>query len=256
MAGTTISPPQCCWRRCSPRGCAAWCWRRRWWCTGRASTPAPTTAWSTRCRGGAPTSTPGSSSIAVRPAGCRSPGGSSTRMRRCGRAACTRPARPRRSITRWRGRSRAAARWWHCATTTCTAPGCRAIPPIPGWPRSSVRPSKRTNRQGFSRTAGRCVTSCTSTTWPRRTSRRRPLTLMALPPSTSVPGAPSRSSRWPPRCPMRAKARPRRSSPGNTAAGMCVTSSPTPPAPSRCWASGRPSIRATGLGEFAFAPLR
>ena len=130
---------------------------------------------------------------------CRSPGGSSTRMPRCGRAACTRPARPRRSITRWRGRSRAAARWWRCAITTSTDPGCRATPPIPGWPRSSARHWKKTSRQGFSRTAGRCVTSCTSTTWPRRTcAARSKRTVRASRRSMSVPGGRSRSSRWPP----------------------------------------------------------
>ena len=169
-AATTISPPRCCWRRCSPPGCAVWCWRRRWWCTGRATTPAPSTGWSTRCRGGAPTSTPGSSSIAVRL--CGVPVALAARRRGCPAAA----AQPVRGQQDRAGALRAgvvgvdaAARWWRCATTTSTAPACRATPPIPGWPRSSARHWKRASRQGFSRTAGRCVTSCTSTTWPRRT---------------------------------------------------------------------------------------
>ncbi len=29
---------RCCLRRCSPRVADGWCWRRRWWCTGRAGT--------------------------------------------------------------------------------------------------------------------------------------------------------------------------------------------------------------------------
>ena len=68
-------------------------------------------------------------------------------------------------------------------------------------------PRKEPSRQGFSKTAGRCVTSCTSTTWPPPTSRRPPLTLMALLPSMSAPGGPSRSWRWPARCATRAQAR-------------------------------------------------
>ena len=106
-------------------------------------------ATSTRCRGGAPTSTPGISSTAARSVAKSCSGASSTRMPRCGRAACTRPARPRRSITRWRGRSRRAARWWRCATTTSTVPGCRATPRIPGWRRSSARHWKRRAAKGF-----------------------------------------------------------------------------------------------------------
>ena len=125
--------------------------------------------------------------------------------RRCGRAACTRPARWRRSITRWRGRRRRVARWWRCATTTCTAPGCRATPRIPGWRRSSARHWKKADHQGFSKMAGRCVTSSTSTTWPPPTCGGRRRTATASPRSTSAPGDPSRSSRWPRRCARRAE---------------------------------------------------
>lgn len=132
MAATTISPPRCCWRRCSPPGSAVWCWRRRWWFTGRGAMTVPSMDRSTRCRGGEPTWTMGSSSTVARGAASQSSGNWSTRMPRCARAACTRPARPRRSTTRWRGRKRVAVRWWRCATTTSTAPACRATPPTPG----------------------------------------------------------------------------------------------------------------------------
>ena len=60
---------------------------------------------STRCRAPAPISTPACSSTAARSAVRNWRGGWSARTRRCGRAACTRRARPRRSTTRWRGRS-------------------------------------------------------------------------------------------------------------------------------------------------------
>ena len=68
------------------------------------------------------------------------------------------------------GASRPAGRWSRCATTTSTAPACRATRPTPGWRRSSAPRSKRATCQGFSRTAGRCATSSTSTTSPRPTS--------------------------------------------------------------------------------------
>ena len=66
------------------RGVGGWCWRRRWWCTARAATTARSTGRSNRCRGGAPTSTPGASSTAARSAGRSWPGGWSARTRRCG----------------------------------------------------------------------------------------------------------------------------------------------------------------------------
>ena len=58
----------------------------------------------------APISTPACSSTAARSAASSCGGGWSARTRRCGRAACTRRARPPRSTTRWRGLRRRAAR--------------------------------------------------------------------------------------------------------------------------------------------------
>ena len=81
-------------------------------------------------------------------------------------------ARPRRSITRWRGPSRRAARWSRCAITTSTAPACPATRRTRGSRRSSAPHSKQATCQGFSRTVGRCATSSTSTTSPRPTSRQ------------------------------------------------------------------------------------
>ena len=106
-AATTTTAPRCCSPRCSPRAANGWCWRRRWWSTGRAATTArehgagrPAAAHARRPRRrGVRAPLPGA-------AASRSSGGWSVRTRRCGRAACTRPARPRRSITRWRGRRR------------------------------------------------------------------------------------------------------------------------------------------------------
>lgn len=95
---------------------------------GQGAMTVPSMDRSTRCRGGEPTWTMGSSSTVARGAASQSSGNWSTRMPRCARAACTRPARPRRSTTRWRGRKRVAVRWWRCATTTSTAPACRATP--------------------------------------------------------------------------------------------------------------------------------
>ena len=90
----------------------------------------------------------------------------STRTPRCGREACTRRASSRRSTMRWHGRSRRAARWSRCGTTTSTGRTCRATPRTPGSRRSSGRSSKRAMCRGFTRTAGRCATSFTSTTSP------------------------------------------------------------------------------------------
>ena len=64
-----------------------------------------------------------------------------------------------------------AALWSRCAITTSTARTCRATPRTPGWRRSSAPSSKPATCQGFSKTAGRCATSFTSTTSPRPTSR-------------------------------------------------------------------------------------
>ena len=47
-------------------------------------------------------------------------------------------------------------------TTTCTGPGCHGTRRTPASPRSSARRSSAGRRRGSSRTAARCVTSCTS----------------------------------------------------------------------------------------------
>ena len=56
-----------------------------------------------------------------------------------------------------------------CATTTCTAPGCRGTPHTRAWPRSSAPAWRTACRRGCSRTAASAATSCTSATWPGRT---------------------------------------------------------------------------------------
>lgn len=106
---------------------------------------------------------------------------------------------------------------------------------------------EKASHQRFSKTAARCGTSCTWTTWPRRTSPRCiwvKRTATGLPRSTSVPGAPSRSFRWQPRYATPAVARCPRPSPGTTAAATCATLSPIPRGPPACSGSARPSIQA------------
>ena len=78
----------------------------------------------------------------------------------------------------------------------------------------------------------------------------------ASPPSTSVLGGRSRSWRWPPHCPARATAQFHPSSPGNTAAGMCATSWPTPARAEQVLGFRAAVDPREGLREFAFAPLR
>ena len=93
--------------------------------------------------------TPGFSSTAARSAANSWSGGWSTRTRRCGRAACMRRARSRRSTTRSRGAEPGGARWSRCDITTSTGRTCRATPRTPGWPRSSAPRSSTAARQGF-----------------------------------------------------------------------------------------------------------
>ena len=254
-AATTTSPPRCYSRRCSRRAAGGWCWPRRWWSTGRAATNARNTVSSIRFRAREPTSTAASSSTAARSADSRWGGGWSTRTHPFGRAVCTRRARPRRSTTRWHGRSRPADRWSRCAITMSMGRACRATPRIRGWRPSSAPSSKRATCQGFSKTAGRCGTSFTSTTSPRPTSRPSTRIWMASRRSTCARGGRSRSWRWRPSC-ARPAAMCCRTSPASTAAATCATSSPTRPAPAEQLGFRAAIDPRDGLREFAYAPLR
>ena len=116
------------------------CWPARWSSTGRAATTAASTASSGRARAPPTTSPPGGSNRPARVCGARPRPG----PRRRGRAA--RPAQRLRrhqarpgAPGRGAGRARPGARCGRCATTTCTARGCRATPRTPGWRRCSGR---------------------------------------------------------------------------------------------------------------------
>ena len=169
---TTTSAPRCCWPRWPARVCAGWCWRHRWSCTARVVTPARSTATWCRCPGGARTSMPAPSTRAARCATGRSAGTSWVRTRRSGRAAAMRSRRSRRSSTPTPGRRSSRAAAWRCATTTCTDRTCRRTRRTRVWRRSSAPRWRVARGRRCSRTAPRCATSCTSTTWRRPTWRR------------------------------------------------------------------------------------
>ena len=87
-----------------------WCWPARWWCTARVSTPAPSTAYSSRPRGAGQHSTRATSRTTARTVAGHSRGSSSPRTRGSTRGAATRPARSPRSTTPSRGHDRRGSR--------------------------------------------------------------------------------------------------------------------------------------------------
>ena len=178
------------------------CWRRRWWCTARGATPArstataprPRSAPSRRWRPGGSTPLPGLSPRPALGAGRR---GRAARPAQQLRRQQGRPGALRGGVgaAGGRGRGRAALpqrlRAGHAARHAVLRASRR----------SSARPWSAGSRRGCSRTAGRCATSCTSTTSPAPTCWRSSgvatrATGALRAPTTSAPGRRSRSPTW------------------------------------------------------------
>ena len=145
---TTTSARPCCSPPCTRRASPGSCWPGRWSSTARAATPAASTASCGRGPATPTTSPPGGSSRPARSAAATSTPAWCPRTRRSTRAAPTPPPSSPRSTWRARGRARPGERCGRCATTTCTARGCRATPPTPGWRRCSGRRWNAANRRG------------------------------------------------------------------------------------------------------------
>ena len=115
-----------------------------------------------------------SSSRAARCARRRWYSGRSARTHRSIRATPTPRPRWRRSTWPRLGAADRRRRGRRCATTTCTARGCRATPPTSGVAAIFRSAWSTASRRGCSRTAGSAATSCTSrrrrgpTCWPFR----------------------------------------------------------------------------------------
>ncbi len=189
-AATTTTPPRCCWRRCSPRAASGWCWRRRWWSTARAGyscaehgvvDPLPRTR-------------------ADLDAGVfehRCPiGGEQLQWQLVDEDA---PLRPRSLYAA----SKVAQENYALAWAEATGGSVVALryhnvygPNMPrDTPYSGVAAIFRSELeaamcQGFSRTAGRCATSSTSTTSPPPTSRRSMRTSDGFTPANVCSGRP------------------------------------------------------------------
>lgn len=254
----TISAPPSCSPRRPGRACGGWCSPGRWSSTGRAVTRARGTAWCGRDRAPSPTWTRAGSSPPAPGAARTWPRAWSARTPRPTRATCTpRPSWPRST---WPppGPGRPARRRCHCATTTCTAPGCPATPRTPASPPSSAPRWPAARRRASSRTAASAGTSCTCGTWPPRTSPRwSPPGRRRAPSAPTTPAAVSRTPwvRWPSPCPPRTAA-PSPSSPASTASATSGTSPRTPRACGPTWTGGPGSDSREGMREFARDGLR
>ena len=155
------------------RASTGWCWPPRWSSTARAATPAPSTATRCRRRGARPRSTPATSRTTARSA-----------ARPLDWALVDEDARldPRSVVRRQQGRPgalrlclgapgrRAGGR--AALPQRLRARACRGTRRTPASRRCSAPPSSAASRRRSSRTAARCATSCTSTTWPGPTSPR------------------------------------------------------------------------------------
>ena len=187
---------------------------------------------STRCRAGAPTSTPGSSSTAARSAARSCAGGWSTRMR---------ALRPRSLYAASKTAQEHYALAWAESTGGSVValryhnvygPGMPRDTPYSGVAaifRSALEkgePPRVFEDGGQMRDfvhvddVAAANLAAASSTARRATASRRPM---------SARGGPSRSWRWPPRCATHATGTCPRWSPGSTAAATCATSSPTRP---------------------------
>ena len=126
-------------RRWPAPASAGWCWPARWSSTARAATTAPGTASSRPAARRRADLDAGRFEPAVpaRAAGS-SPGGTVPEDARWTRATPTpRPSSAQEHLAAaWAPRPAAARS--PCATTTSTAPTCRATPPTPAWRRSSA----------------------------------------------------------------------------------------------------------------------
>ena len=254
---TTTWARRCSSPRCTPPGCAGWCWRARWSSTARAATTARSTGRCAPARGRRPTSTPGASSRAAPGAAATWSRGWSARTPRSTRAAPTPPPRPPRSTSWPRGRGRRAELPGRCATTTSTGRGCRATRRTQGSRRSSAPRWNGARRRGCWRTAVSGATSCTSPTSPRPTCSpwRRTRPGPGSRPSTSARGSRTRSATWRPRSPRRSGDRRRgwSAAPGPATSG---TSSPILRGP-RALLGFRAAVGFTdGVRAFATDPLR